>query len=188
MNNERQLQYDIAYMKMAYAISELSYALRNKVGCIIVSENGQVISQGFNGTPSGYDNCCEDPHCSCKYTKGCAVTEKPIEEQMSVEFCSNALKPLGHANDKSGYPCHYLTLTTKKEVLHAESNAIFWCAKSGISTQGTTFYLTLSPCQTCSLAIIQAGIKRVVYGEQYRDDKGIEYLKSCGIVVEQLEI
>lgn len=80
------------------------------------------------------------------------------------------------------------SLVTKPNVIHAESNAIFWCAKSGISTQGTTLYLTMSPCQTCSLAIIQAGIKRVVYGEKYRDDKGIEYLKSCGIVVDQLEI
>ena len=67
MTKERQRQYDEAYMKMAQAIGQLSYANRNKVGCIIVSKNGQVISQGFNGTPTGYNNCCEEPHCSCKY-------------------------------------------------------------------------------------------------------------------------
>jgi len=188
MNNERQLQYDIAYMKMAYAISELSYALRNKVGCIIVSENGQVISQGFNGTPSGYDNCCEDPHCSCKYTKGCAVTEKPIEEQMSVEFCSNALKPLGHANDKSGYPCHYLTLTTKKEVLHAESNAISKCSRQISTTENSTLYVTLSPCFECAKMIIQSGIKRVCYSETYRNTEGLEFLKKNGIKVDKIII
>lgn len=57
---ERLHEYDIAYMKMAMAISELSYAKRKKVGSIIVSPEGQVISQGFNGTPTGFDNCCED--------------------------------------------------------------------------------------------------------------------------------
>ena len=188
MTKERQLQYDIAYMKMAKAIGELSYGIRNKVGCIIVSKNGQVISQGFNGTPTGYNNCCEDPICSCKYVRGCAITEKPIEEQMSVEFCANALKPLGHANDKKGFPCQYLSLTTKKEVLHAESNAIAKCAKWISSTEGATLYVTLSPCFDCSKIIIQAGITRVCYCEEYRDKTGIDFLKKNGIIVNKIKI
>ena len=57
---QRQHEFDVAYMKMAIAMSELSYAQRKKVGCIIVSAEDQVISQGFNGTPSGMDNCCEE--------------------------------------------------------------------------------------------------------------------------------
>lgn len=57
---QRQHEFDVAYMKMAIAMSELSYAHRKKVGCIIVSAEDQVISQGFNGTPSGMDNCCEE--------------------------------------------------------------------------------------------------------------------------------
>ena len=188
MRKERQLQFDKAYMKMAHAISELSYANRSKVGCIIVSKNGQVISQGYNGTPTGYDNCCEIPSCSCKYVRGCCYTEKPIEEQMSVEFCANALKPLGHANDKKGYPCSYLTLTTKKEVLHAESNAISKCAKWISSTEGATLYVTLSPCFDCAKIIIQAGIKRVCYDEKYRDPAGIDFLQENGIQVDQINI
>ena len=188
MNKLRQLQYDKAYMQMAKAIGNLSYAIRNKVGCIIVSKNGQVISQGFNGTPTGYDNCCEDPHCSCQYVRGCTYTEKPIDEQMSVEFCANALKPLGHANDKNGLPCNYLTLTTKKEVLHAESNAIAKCAKWISSTEGATLYVTLSPCFECAKMIIQAGITRVCYEEEYRDNTGIEFLKKNGIVVNKITI
>ena len=99
MRKERQLQFDKAYMKMAHAISELSYANRSKVGCIIVSKNGQVISQGYNGTPTGYDNCCEIPHCSCESLHGCIYTEKPIEEQMSVGFCTN-IKRLDNPNHK----------------------------------------------------------------------------------------
>lgn len=179
MNKERKLQYDKAYMKMAIAIGELSYAVRNKVGCIIVSKNGQVISQGFNGTPTGYNNCCEDPHCSCKYAHGCAVTEKPIEEQMSVDYCSSIVY---------GKPCQYLTLTTKKEVLHAESNAIAKCAKWISSTDGATLYVTLSPCFECSKTIIQSGISRVCYMNKYRDNTGIEFLRKNGIVVDKIEI
>jgi len=188
MNKERQRQYDEAYMKMAKAIGELSYANRNKVGCVIVSKNGQVISQGFNGTPTGYDNCCEDPQCSCKYHKGCAYTEKPIKEQINVEFCSNVQKPLGHADDKKGFPCQYLTLTTKREVLHAESNAIAKCAKWISSTEEATLYVTLSPCFECSKIIIQAGIKRVCYCEEYRDSTGIDFLKQNNIQVDKITI
>ena len=179
MNKERRLQYDKAYMKMAYVMSELSYAIRNKVGCIIVSEEGQVISQGFNGTPSGYDNCCEDPHCSCKYVRGCAITEKLIADQLSIDYCSKALY---------GRPCQYFTLSTKKEVLHAESNAISKCSKQITTTDNATLYVTLSPCFDCAKLIIQAGIKRVCYSEEYRDTSGIEFLKKNNIKVDRIII
>lgn len=190
MTPERQLQYDKAYMKMAIAMSELSYAVRNKVGCIIVSKNGQVISQGFNGTPTGYDNCCEEPHCSCKWIHGCAVEAKPIDEVLNVEFCSTAA--LREFEDPlygiKGRPCNYLTLTTKPEVLHAESNAISKCAKWISSTDGATLYVTLSPCFECSKTIIQAGIKRVCYLEEYRDTKGIDFLKKNNIEIEKIQL
>ncbi len=188
MTKERKIEYDIVYIQMAQCVAQLSNAIRNKVGCIIVSEDGQIISQGFNGMPTGFDNCCEDPHCSCKYVHGCAVTEKPIDEQMSVEFCANALKPLGHANDKKGYPCHYLTLTTKPEVLHAETNAISKCAKLMASTNNSTMYATLSPCFDCAKFIIQSGIKRLVFLDLYRNKEGIELLKNANIIVEQIDI
>lgn len=178
--NSRKYQYDQAYMRMAKDMSMLSYANRNKVGCIIVSKEDQIISQGFNGTPKGYDNCCEDPHCSCQYVRGCAFTEKPIEEQMSVDFCIN---PNG-----CGYKCQYLTLTTKPEVLHAESNAISKCAKWHSSTEGATLYVTLSPCMECAKLIIQAGISRVCYLDIYRDTSGIDFLEKNGIIVDKIEI
>lgn len=178
--NSRRYQYDQAYMKMAIAISQLSYAYRNKVGCIIVSKDDQIISQGFNGTPSGYDNCCEDPHCLCQYVRGCAFTEKPIDEQMSVAFCVNP--------KNSGYKCRYLTLTTKPEVLHAESNAISKCAKWHSSTDGATLYVTLSPCMECAKLIIQAGIARVCYFDIYRDTSGINFLEKNGIIVDKIEL
>lgn len=183
----RQYQYDQTYMRMAQNMGHLSYAIRNKVGCIIVSKEGQIISQGFNGTPSGYDNCCEDIKCNCKWVHGCTYKAKPIEEVLDHAFCTQALHGLGEA-DKPGYPCQYLELTTKPEVLHAESNAISKCAKWHSSTEGATIYVTLSPCFECSKLIIQSGIKRVCYLEEYRDARGIEFLKKNGIIVDKIEI
>lgn len=173
MNKERQLQYDKTYMKIAKCISELSYANRNKVGCVIVSADGQLISQGFNGTPSGYDNCCEIIECSCQWIHGCCVDAKPIEEVKSIDRC---------------YGCNYCKLVTKKEVLHAESNAISKCAKWFSSTQGATLYVTLSPCFECAKTIIQAGIKRVCYAEAYRDTSGLDFLRANNIIVDEIQI
>ena len=145
MDEKRKISYDIAYMKMARVMSELSYAKRHKVGAVIVSSQGQIISQGFNGTPPGYDNCCE-------------------------------------YEDENG------NLVTYPYVLHAESNAITKCARWNSSTEGGTLYVTLSPCIDCARLIIQAGIKRVVYDEQYRNDEGIKLLIDVGMTIDHIDI
>lgn len=173
MNNERKIQYDIAYMKMAMVMAELSHAIRYKVGCIIVSKDGQLISQGFNGTPSGYDNCCEEVMCECKWIYGCQKNAAPIEDVLNVEYCKD---------------CKFCKLATKKEVLHAETNAISKCAKWHSSTVDGTLYVTLSPCIDCAKLIIQAGITRLVYLDEYRDVSGIKLLNKVGIKVQQLDI
>lgn len=80
------------------------------------------------------------------------------------------------------------TLKTKSIVVHAEANALFWCAKTEIITDGATMYLTLSPCATCALGLVQSGIKRVVYLEKYRDTQGIEVLKQANVQVEQINL
>lgn len=131
-------------MSCAKAASLLSEARRNKVGAILVRD-GRIISTGFNGQPSGFDNCCE------------------IEN------------PDG-------------SLTTKSTVIHAEMNAILFCAKTGVATNGTTMYITLSPCNNCVTSVIQAGIKHVYYLEEYRDTTGIDNLRQAGITVEQLHL
>ena len=135
----KEERLDNVYLGMAKELSNLSHAERAKVGCLIVNSEGQIVSQGYNGTPSGFDNCCEEEHDG--------------------------------------------KLTTKHEVLHAESNAISKCAKWGGSTDGATLYVTMSPCYECAKLIIQAGIKRVVYTELYRDKTGIELLEKAGIEV-----
>ena len=77
------------------------------------------------------------------------------------------------------------TLVTKNIVVHAEMNALCFCSKTEIETEGATIYLTLSPCANCALAMIQSGIKRIVYRDKYRDTSGIEILERAGIEVEQ---
>ena len=133
-----QKSLDIVYLKMAYEWGRLSYAKRKQVGCLIVS-NGQIISDGFNGTPAGFENNCED------------------EEGK-----------------------------TKREVLHAETNAIAKLAKSTQSSEGATMYTTLAPCFDCAKLIVQSGISRVVYGEKYHRAGGAKFLKEFGIAVEYL--
>jgi len=133
----KQLDLDYTFLEMAYVFANLSKAKRRKVGCIIVKD-GQVISNGFNGTPSGFDNCCE------------------------------------------------INNETKPEVLHAESNALMKIARSTNSSIGSTMYLTCSPCFECAKLIIQSGITRLVYKEDYRKEDGIDLLRLTDIIIEKI--
>lgn len=137
--NKKQLRYDIAYLKMALEWAKLSRCKRKQVGALIVKDK-MIISDGYNGTPSGFDNCCED---------------------------------------EAG--------KTKWEVLHAEANAILKVAASSQSCKGATLYITLSPCRECSKLIYQAGIKRMVYVNGYRDTTGLEFLEKAGVELMQLD-
>ena len=125
---------------MAQEWAKLSHCERKQVGALIVKDR-MIISDGFNGTPSGFDNCCED------------------EDGL-----------------------------TKWEVLHAEANAILKVASSTQSAEGSTLYITLSPCQQCSKLIHQAGIKRVVYSRAYRDTSGLNFLEKAGVELTYLPI
>jgi dCMP deaminase len=125
---------------MAKIWAENSYCQRRQVGALIVKNNA-IISDGYNGTPSGFPNVCED------------------ENNVTFPY-----------------------------VLHAEANAISKLARSNNNSEGATLYVTASPCLECAKLIIQAGIKRVVYGEPYRIEDGLELLKKAGISVELLQI
>jgi dCMP deaminase len=138
---------DYAHMKAAEAYAELSHAIRLKVGAIVTKDD-RVISIGYNGTPTGWDNKCED---ELKWPNG------------EVKF-----------------------LTTKPEVLHAEANAIGKLARSTESGEDATMYITHAPCFECSKMIHVAGINKVFYRNQYRNDDGIKFLNQCNIEVEQI--
>ena len=147
MNAERSAEFDKTYLKIAYVWATLSRAIRRKVGCIVVKDN-MIISDGFNGTPIGFDNKCEQ-------------------------------------RERSGIPGRYIT---KPEVLHAESNAITKLANSPQSCAGATMYITISPCVECAKLIIQSDIKRVVYGEVYRDLDGVDLLEKASIITDKIDI
>jgi dCMP deaminase len=137
-SSNKQAQFDIRYIKMARVWATNSYCKRRQVGALIVKHR-MIISDGYNGTPSGFENECEDEN--------------------------NRSKPY---------------------VLHAEANAITKVAKSNNSSEGATLYITASPCMDCAKLIIQAGIIRVVYADEYRVIDGIELLEKAGIEVVQL--
>lgn len=159
----KQRSLDIAYMKCALAISELSVATRKKVGAILVAPNGGIIGEGFNGTPAGFDNACEE--CGwhvVMYVEGdfhwyCPQCRKEI---------TNDERKVRVLDGGTNYSYHDIPIT-KSEVLHAESNAITKVARSSNSSQGATLYCTLAPCFECAKLIIQAGIVRVLYHEHY---------------------
>lgn len=151
-----QEQRDKVFLQIAESISTLSHAVRKKVGCVLVTPENVMLSS-YNGQPSGWDNRCE-------------------YEEMA--FRSEFGK--GSWFEKTG------ELVTLNTTIHSELNAILHAARQGVSVKGSTIYITLSPCLSCSAMIAQAGIKRVVFKESYRDTSGIEILKQHGIVVEQL--
>jgi len=135
IRREKQQQFDLRYIQMARVWAKNSYCKRRQVGALLVKDH-MIISDGYNGTPSGFENDCED---------------------------------------ESGQ--------SKPYVLHAEANAITKVAKSNNSSDGATLYITDSPCMDCAKLIIQAGIVRVIYGDEYRITDGIELLEKAGIEI-----
>lgn len=163
-----------AYMKTAETFAELSHARRLHVGAIVVKED-RVISIGYNGMPSGWDNNCEDKEwCSA----GGWLSPEEIEEGWPYEGTYLDID----GNEVQGR----YRLKTKPEVLHAETNALAKLAKSTESGEGADIFITHAPCLDCAKLIYQSGIKRVFFGAAYRDDSGTKFLKASGITVEQL--
>lgn len=138
VKDEKQARYDRAYLRLAASWAKLSHCNRKQVGAIIVKD-AIIISDGYNGTPAGFDNCCEN---------------------------------------ENGETHWY--------VIHAEANAILKVAKSTNNCKDATLYLTHSPCKDCSKLVLQSGIKRLIYQEAYKDASGIDFLKSAGLIVEQI--
>lgn len=132
-SSHKQTELDRRYLQMARIWAQNSYCKRRQVGALIVKDR-MIISDGYNGTPSGFENVCEDEN-----------------------------------------------FKTKPYVLHAEANAITKVARSNNSSEGSTLYITSSPCMECAKLIIQAGIRRVVYCEMYTKDEGVKLLERAGI-------
>lgn len=137
---DKQIALDKRYMRMAAIWAENSYCKRRKVGALIVKDK-MIISDGYNGTPAGFENNCED------------------ENGLTIPY-----------------------------VLHAEANAITKVSRSNNSSEGATLYVTTSPCIECAKLIVQAGVKRVVYAQNYRLSDGLDLIKKAGIEVCYIDI
>lgn len=124
---------------MARIWAENSYCKRRQVGALVVKDH-MIISDGYNGTPSGFPNVCEEDNKTLPY------------------------------------------------VLHAEANAITKLARSNNNSDGATLYITASPCIECAKLIIQSGIKRVIYGEEYRLADGLNLLRQAGIEATHIQL
>lgn len=159
--NQKFLKY---YMDIAKRTAKLSSAVRLQVGAIAVKDD-KIISIGYNGTPSGWDNDCE------------YKIYKSSEVLSSIKF--------PHENNQWIYEDEHgpYRLKSKPEVIHAESNCISKLARSPESGNGTTMFITHAPCMECAKLIYQTGIKEVYYANEYRSTDGIEFLKKCGIVI-----
>ncbi|HNZ85145.1 MAG: dCMP deaminase family protein [Paludibacteraceae bacterium] len=138
--NTKQLVLDKRYMQMALIWAENSYCKRRQVGAILVKDK-MIISDGYNGTPCGFENICEDE-----------------------------------------------SFKTKPYVLHAEANAITKIARSHNSSEGATLYVTTSPCIECAKLIIQSGIVRVVYANEYHVTDGVDLLVRAGVEVLKIDL
>lgn len=167
-----RIKIEEVYMNIAQNVAELSYAERRKVGCIIVKDE-QIVSFGYNGTPKGFNNACENESIDIIEVDG-GYTKNP-----------EAIKAL----EDGGYNCNHdgvcgkVYMETRREVLHAESNALTKIAKSTMSSEGAELYTTTAPCFECSKLIIQSGIKRVYYNEEYREMEGVQLLNQANIEV-----
>ncbi len=135
---DKQDRYDRAYLRLAREWAKLSHCKRKRVGAIIVKD-ATIIADGYNGTPTGFENDCED----------------------------------GNGE-------------TKWYVLHAEANAILKVARSSNKANGATLYLTNSPCKDCSKLVLQAGIKRLVFVDRYKDTSGLDFLEKAGLEIKQI--
>ncbi len=138
--NTKQHLLDTRYLRMASIWAENSYCNRRKVGALLVKDK-MIISDGYNGTPSGFENNCEN------------------ENNVTFPY-----------------------------VLHAEANAITKVAKSNNSSNGATLYVTAAPCMECAKLIIQSGIQRVVYSEEYHNNDGLQLMVKAGIVLKYIDI
>jgi dCMP deaminase len=159
MNGEGMMKANLmkAHLQVAEIYAELSYAKRLKVGSIIV-KNERIISIGYNGTPAGWDNNCEDE---------IALAQKEISPGV--------------------YDLVYrYELKTKPEVIHAEANAIAKLARSSESGEGAEMFITHAPCMECAKLIYTSGISHVFYRNTYRDNSGVEFLQKCKVEVNQI--
>ena len=160
-------KWQLAYMDTAKRFAALSTAQRLQVGSIVVKDN-RIISIGYNGMPTGWDNNCE-------------YREYDLATDINGNYFPDPYGHYPYADEHGRY-----ALRTRPEVLHAEANAIAKLARSTESGKDADMYITHAPCIECAKQIYGAGIKRVFYSDKYRSDEGVDFLNKCSVELEQL--
>lgn len=202
---KNDIKFNKAMMDTALIWSTLSSCTKLKVGAII-AYNDRIISNGYNGTMSGMSNQCEEYHLTCTCGEVHIFTDTPRFKESRGPTTHNSITVLSTPDlnsleyyrgiefdnyKKECHKCKSIMLFNKKELtvktneftLHAEQNAILDAAKHGRKLNGSTIYVTHSPCPTCAKMIAGVGIKKVIYLNDYKDDSGIEYLKRLNIEI-----
>lgn len=123
----------------------------------VIVKEGRVVSMGYNGPVSGMPACTKP------------LGSFPLDQ---LEDYTSSTACMGPGCTRS---------------LHAETNAIAFAARAGVAVEGCTMYCTMSPCINCAKVIVNSGIKKLVYMEEYRDTTGLDLLKSAGITVVHLD-
>jgi dCMP deaminase len=162
------------YMSIAESTAKLSYGVRLKVGAVIVRDN-KILATGYNGTPADWDNVCETKEYM---DRGAGGWLDPEEIELRWPF-EEYHPELGVARYR---------LTTKPEVLHAESNSLMKVARSTESSDNSTLFCTHTPCIECAKLMYQAGVKNVYFKTHYRDDTGLDFLKQGNVNVYQYRV
>jgi dCMP deaminase len=157
-----------AHMEVAGIYAKMSSATRLKVGAIVVKDD-RIISIGYNGMPSGWDNNCE-------------YKDYDLSKDLDGNYFPDHTNFYPFKDDKGRYG-----LKTRPEVLHAEANAIAKVARSPESAENSDIFITHAPCIECAKLIYQSGIKQVFYRDNYRSDAGIEFLKQAGVTINKVE-
>jgi len=174
-------------MAMAHLVSERSTCLSRKVGAVMV-KNKQVLSTGYNGAPKGLSHCEELGGCMRRgdihppyldifleeYKKNEDVDKDKMMEE--IDFFPN--KGEGVKSGRRHELCR---------AVHAEQNAIIQAAVSGASIKGSTLYCTTYPCVVCGKMLINAEIKEIVYGGDYKDSLSENMLKQSDIEVTKFD-
>lgn len=162
------------YMKIAQATAELSSAIRLKVGSVIVRDQ-KILATGYNGTPTGWDNNCEDMEF---------MSQDAVNQMSPADILATWPYEGKFWIDGREVDARY-RLYTKDIVLHSESNALMKIAQSTESSAGATMFCTHAPCLQCAKLIYQSGINKLYYRDNYRDDAGINFLKQSNVDVER---
>jgi len=191
------MKYDKSMMATAHIWAKESYCKRRQVGAVIAKEN-RILSTGYNGTVNKHENICEEYTIFKNDEEFEHFLNKYNRKDPPILRCKNCIDGIVYTSSshpyKEDYECSkcngigYLKLLdrTNEFTVHAEQNAIAFCAKHGIPVIDTTLYVTTAPCKQCAKLIKQSGIIRVVYEEDYHDTEGIDFLEIVGIEVNKL--